>query len=150
MNAVKVGIPWNECLRNIVTVCYYHLTYVFHCESTLYSCLNVKDLIAQNRCNIYNLSDSNGIGTHSHWPCKWTLKNLAKLSKWLCVILQTNGRGFEFHSCHLGDIVLNYHKNKNIVKEISFRNKLLDWKNDFQFTSKFHKTDICWQPQVSF
>ena len=89
MNAVKVGIPWNECLRNIVAVCYYHLTYVFHCESTLYSCLNVKDVIAQNRCNIYNLSDSNGIRTHSHWARKRTLKNLAKLSKWLCVILQT-------------------------------------------------------------
>ena len=34
------------------TVCSYHATYVFHNESTLYSCLNVKELLARSRCEI--------------------------------------------------------------------------------------------------
>ena len=32
---------WNSLF---LTVCCYHVTYVFHSESTLYSCLNVKEL----------------------------------------------------------------------------------------------------------
>ena len=32
-----------------LTVCYYHVTYAFQSESTAYSCLNVKELFAQNR-----------------------------------------------------------------------------------------------------
>ena len=28
----------------ILTVCYYHVTYMFQSESTPYSCLNVKEL----------------------------------------------------------------------------------------------------------
>ena len=31
------------------TVCSYHVTYVFQSESTLYSCLNVKELLARSR-----------------------------------------------------------------------------------------------------
>ena len=34
------------------TVCYYDVTYAFQSESTLYSCLNVKELIARNKRNI--------------------------------------------------------------------------------------------------
>ena len=44
------------------TVCY-HVTYAFHSESTLYSCLNVKELLTRNRCDIWCLSDNNGIRT---------------------------------------------------------------------------------------
>ena len=33
----------------MVTVCSYHVTHVFQSEYTLYSCLNVKELLAQNR-----------------------------------------------------------------------------------------------------
>ena len=36
----------------IVIVCYYHVTYKFQSESTLYSCLNVKELPAGNRRQI--------------------------------------------------------------------------------------------------
>ena len=32
--------------------CSYHVTYAFQSESTLYSCLNVKELLARNRCEI--------------------------------------------------------------------------------------------------
>ena len=36
----------------ILTVCYYHVTYAFQSESALYSCLNVKELLARNRHDI--------------------------------------------------------------------------------------------------
>ena len=62
-----------------LTVCYYYVTYAYQSESTLYSCLNVKELFARNRCNIWSLSDSNGIGTHTHLVRKQTLNHLAKL-----------------------------------------------------------------------
>ena len=40
--------------RNInnKTVCFYHVTYAFQSESTLYSCLNVKELLARSRREI--------------------------------------------------------------------------------------------------
>ena len=61
-------------------VFYYLVMYVFQCEFTFYSCLNVKGLLARNRCNIWSLSDSNRIRTHSHSVCKWRLNHLAKLA----------------------------------------------------------------------
>ena len=50
----------------LLTVCSYHVTYEFQSESTLYSCLNVKELLARNRCYIWNLSDCNETWTHNH------------------------------------------------------------------------------------
>ena len=35
-----------------LTVCAYHVTYAFQSESTLYSCLNVKELLARSRREI--------------------------------------------------------------------------------------------------
>ena len=35
-----------------LTVCFYHVTYAFQSESTLYSCLNVKELLARSRREI--------------------------------------------------------------------------------------------------
>ena len=52
-------------------VCYYHVMYVFQSESTFYSCLNVKELLAQNKLNIC-LSDSKGIRNRNHLLCKHT------------------------------------------------------------------------------
>ena len=40
-----------KCKR-LMTVCSYHVTYAFQSESTLYSCLNVKELLARNRREI--------------------------------------------------------------------------------------------------
>ena len=59
----------------------YHITYAFHRESTLYSRLNVKELLARNRGNIWSLNDGNGIRTHNHLVSKQTLNHLAQLSK---------------------------------------------------------------------
>ena len=68
-------------------LCSYHVTYAFQSESTLYNCLNVKELLAQNRSEIWSLSDSNR--THNHLVRKRTLDQLAKLvhllTKWLWV-----------------------------------------------------------------
>ena len=47
-------------------VCSYHVTYAFESESALCSFLNVKGLLAQNRCEIGSLSDCNKIRTHNH------------------------------------------------------------------------------------
>ena len=52
-------------------------------------CLNVKDLLAQSRCEIWSISDSNGIRTHNHWFSKRTLNHLAKLAKWLSCAVST-------------------------------------------------------------
>ena len=35
-----------------LTVYSYHVMYLFQSESTLYICLNVKELLARNRCHI--------------------------------------------------------------------------------------------------
>ena len=35
-----------------LSVCSYHVTYAFQSESTLYSCLNVKEPLARNRREI--------------------------------------------------------------------------------------------------
>ena len=75
-----------------MTGCYYHDRYAFQSESKFYSCMNVKELLARNRRNIWSLSDSNGIRTHSHLVRKYTLNHLAKLAslaKWLSVRLRT-------------------------------------------------------------
>ena len=50
-------------------------------------CLNVKELFARNRYDIWSLSDSNGIRTHNQLVRKRKLNHLAKLVKWLsCVV----------------------------------------------------------------
>ena len=35
-----------------LTACYYYVTYGFQSESKLYICLNVKELLSPNRCDI--------------------------------------------------------------------------------------------------
>ena len=91
----KVEVLW-DCIRIrsiwSMIVCSFHITYAFHSESTLYSCLNVKELLAWNRRKIWSLSDCNWTRTHNHLVRKRTLDHLAKLAslaKWLSVHLRT-------------------------------------------------------------
>ena len=42
----------NSFKKNITIVCSYHVTYVFQSEPKLYSCLNVKELLARSRRHI--------------------------------------------------------------------------------------------------
>ena len=50
--------------------CPCHVTYTFKSEPHVHSCLNVKELLARNRREIWSLSDCNGIRTHNHLVCK--------------------------------------------------------------------------------
>ena len=52
-------------------------------------CLNVKELLAQNRRHIWSLSYSNGIRTHNHLIRKRTHNHLTILAKWSSVHLRT-------------------------------------------------------------
>ena len=58
-------------------------------------CLNVKELLAQSRCHIWTLSDSNGIWTHNH-----LIRKRIQPFKWLSVY-KISGCGFESPCCHL-------------------------------------------------
>ena len=64
-----------------LSVCSYHVTYAFQSESTLYSCLNVKELFARSRREILSLSDCNWTRTHNHLVHKRRINHLAKLVK---------------------------------------------------------------------
>ena len=71
---------------------YYHLVYAFESESTLYSCLNVKELLAENKRNVWNLSDSKGIRNHIHLVSKRTLEYISIRCIWLHVIAMSHTR----------------------------------------------------------
>ena len=60
---------------------------------TLYSYLNVKEHLAQNRYDIWSLGDRNRIRTHNHLVHKGILNHLVKLAKWLSCIVSTNSYG---------------------------------------------------------
>ena len=49
-----------------LTVCSYYVTYAFQSESTLYCCLNVKELLARSSCKIWSLSECNWTRTQNH------------------------------------------------------------------------------------
>ena len=65
-------VEFKDLFGNVImlTVCSYHVTYAFQSESTLCSCLNVKELFAWIRCKIWSLSDCNWTRTHNHFVYK--------------------------------------------------------------------------------
>ena len=90
------------------SVCSRHVTYAFQSESTLYSCLNLKELLARSRHEIWRLSDCSWTRTHNHLVYKRTLKlfsqtgqtdHLAKLSQTVFVY-ELSGSGFESSCSH--------------------------------------------------
>ena len=50
-------------------------------DSTLRNCQDIKELLAQNGCDIWKLSDCNGTRTQSHLFRKRALVHFAKLAK---------------------------------------------------------------------
>ena len=85
-------------------VCSYHATYAFQSESKLYSCMNVKELLAQTRHEVSILSNSNWIRINKHLVHKRTLNHLAKFPKWLSCVVSTylyNAFDCIFISCHV-------------------------------------------------
>ena len=71
----------------IATVCY--VMHAFLSESTLDTCLNVQELLAQNM-HIWSLRDCNETQIQNHLLCKQTINHLAKLARlvwlngWVC------------------------------------------------------------------
>ena len=63
-----------------MSVSSYHVMNMFQNESTHYTYLNAKELLAQNR---HELRDCNETWTHNHLVHIQTLNHLAKLAKWL-------------------------------------------------------------------
>ena len=57
----------------------FHVMYVFHSESSLCICLNVKELLIWKRRNTWSLSDNNGVRIRNYLVRKQTLNHLAKL-----------------------------------------------------------------------
>ena len=105
----SINFPHSDLLISVLTenltctVCSCHVTYAFQSESTLYSCLNVKELLARKRHEIWILSDCNWTRTYNHLVHKQTFNHLAKLTKWLsCVVSSYLCGAFDcmFLSCH--------------------------------------------------
>ena len=87
-----------------LTVCSYQVTYVFKSDFTLHFYLNVKQLLSQNRRDIWSLNDCNGTRTENHLVLKQTLNHLAKLTKWFSWAVSTYLYATcdcIFLSCHL-------------------------------------------------
>ena len=74
--------------KSIFTACSYHVTYAFQSQFTLYSCLNVKELVAWNR------RDSNKL--------KWSLSEVWPVwpNGWVFVY-EPSAWGFESTCSHL-------------------------------------------------
>ena len=72
-----------------MTVCSCHVVYAFQSESTLYSCLNVKELLARSRRETWSLNDCNWTRTQNHLVHKRAFNHLAKLAKWLSCVVNT-------------------------------------------------------------
>ena len=99
-----LSLFWVHICRVNLTVCFCHVRYAFPSESTVSSCLNVKELVAARRRQIWNLSECNWTQTQNHLVRQQTLKLFARLTKWLSSVLITYLHSpFDvlFWSCHV-------------------------------------------------
>ena len=76
----KHTVLWAGICTVHLTVCYYHVTHAFQSDSRPYSCLDVKEILARNKRDIWSLSDSNRIRTPNYLICERTIIDLAKWS----------------------------------------------------------------------
>ena len=109
------------CTVHLTVYCY-HVTYMFQSESKLYSCLNVKELLARNRRDIWSLSDSNGIWTHNHLVRKWTLNHLPKLAKWLSCVMSTYL--YSAFDCMLYHVTYVFQSESTLYSCLNFKERL--------------------------
>ena len=89
-------IAKNENLKSYKKTCYCYLEVWIQWNSRTRfrvnphsTCLNIKELFAQNRCEIWGLSAYNGARTHNHLVPKRTLSHLAKLAVGLSPVAVT-------------------------------------------------------------
>ena len=73
-----------------MTLCSYHVKYAFQSESTLYSCLNVKEFLARNARNSLLESSRNSLLTTqlNHLPSLVKKLSIRLWTKWLSVPIQ--------------------------------------------------------------
>ena len=113
-----------------LTVCSYHVTYAFQSQSTIYFCLNLKDLFAQSRHVMSRLSDWNWTWTQDHLVDKLTLNHLAKLTKWRAVFwvlfckVQLNGCSYHVTNSFQSEFILYSFQN---VQELLARSRREMW-----------------------
>ena len=107
------AVLWVLICTVLLTACSYHATYMFQSESTLYSCLNVKEPLAQNRHEIWSLSDCNGTQTHNHLVCKRTRR-----AKWILNLF------LKHSSCTCQEKLPRHTEEPNLTKQLVWRNFL--------------------------
>ena len=83
------ALLWVLFLTVHLTVFSCHVTSAFHSESTLYSCLNVKEFLARSRRGIWRSSDCSWTPTQNQLVLKRTLNHLAQLAKWFSCVVST-------------------------------------------------------------
>ena len=116
---------------------------MFQSESTLYRCLNVKELLARNRRGVCSLSDCKRTGTPNHLVRKRTLNYLAKLASlrtnwlWVWVLLQANIHWAEKHE-HL-KLTHFFLRWKKMTKLVFIVNDNKPWKCTFTCFTNFKK-----------
>ena len=126
-------ISSNDFLTDCVCSC--HVTYLFQSESTLYSCLNVKELLARSRCEIWRLSDCN-------WTRLQLLLQLQLDSKWLGSRLRTKWFWVRVQLQSLnGFLTPLIFKLCRTDKKINFFAKEMSHRYEFSFYTKFLITD---------
>ena len=92
----KFSIKHQDNLREILPVCYYHATYAFQSESTLYNCLEIKTLLARNRRDylVRKRTPNHLVKLTTDWAVLWVLVCTVHLT--VCYYC-----GFESCCCHL-------------------------------------------------
>ena len=81
-----------NCKTLKLVVCSSHVTYAFQRESTLYSFLNLKELLARSRCEIWRFRDWNCTRTQNHLIRKRTLSHLAKMVSSPVAVIETGAK----------------------------------------------------------
>ena len=127
-----------------LTVYSYHFTCAFQSESKPYSCLNIKELLARSRHEIWSLTDCNWRRTQNQLVHKRTLKHLGKLVKWLSCVLSTCLYGI--FECMLSESRL--YSCVNVKEPIAQSRREIwsvsDW-NWIRERRKWHEKNIKWK-----
>ena len=92
-----------------MTVCHYHVKYAFQSKYTLYSCLKVKELLAQIRHDIWSSSD-----WPNDWAVLWVLICTVHLTVCYCNVTYAFQNESKLYSC-------------SNVKELLARNRRGVW-----------------------
>ena len=72
---------WVVICTVYLAVSFYHVTYAFQSESTLYTCANVKEMFSRGIHKVWSLSECNLTWTHNYLVFKGTVNRLAKLAE---------------------------------------------------------------------